>query len=172
MSYEKEMDIDNKLNHYVKIAGIINNMFRPHKTSKKTRIKLYYTLAFPAVLNGSENLTITARDKKNDSSRDEYMRKTAGHTWTDYKTNNENAKEPQLWTKYRNTERNWLQRVNRMPLNQWRTQEFCWGGGSTNSVADRGQRERGSGGGSPLVRGSGGSCNLVQEISFHIVNFS
>jgi hypothetical protein len=28
------------------------------------------------------------------------------------------------------------------------------GGGSTNSVEDRGQRERGSGGGSPLVRGS------------------
>ena len=37
-------------------------------------------------------------------------------------------------------------------------------GGSTNSVEDSGQRERGSGGGSPLVRGSGGSCNLVQEI--------
>ena len=31
---------------------------------------------------------------------------------------------------------------------------------------DRGERERG---GSPLVRGSGGSCNLVQEISFQIV---
>jgi hypothetical protein len=45
-------------------------------------------------------------------------------------------------------------------------------GGSTNSVKDRGQRERGSEGGSPLVRGSGGGCNLVQEISFHIVNFS
>jgi hypothetical protein len=44
--------------------------------------------------------------------------------------------------------------------------------GSTNSVEDRVQRERGSGGGSPLVRGSGGSCNLVQEISFHIVKFS
>jgi uncharacterized spore protein YtfJ len=27
-------------------------------------------------------------------------------------------------------------------------------GGSTNSVEDRGQREQGSGGGSPLVRGS------------------
>ena len=55
---------------------------------------------------------------------------------------------------------------------------FVRGGGSTNSVEDRGQRERGSGGGSPLfrgsglVRGSGGSCNLVQEISFHIVKFS
>ena len=31
----------------------------------------------------------------------------------------------------------------------------------TNSVEDRGQRERGSGGGSPPVRGSGGSCNLI-----------
>ena len=56
-------------------------------------------------------------------------------------------------------------------LNQWRTQKFC-SGGSTNSVEDRGQRERGSGGSSPLVRGSGGSCNLVQEMSFHIVKFS
>ena len=45
-------------------------------------------------------------------------------------------------------------------------------GGSTNSVEDRGQRERGPGDGSPLVRGSGGSCNLVQEISFHMVKFS
>ena len=29
---------------------------------------------------------------------------------------------------------------------------ILFGGGSTNSVEDRGQRERGSGGGSPLVR--------------------
>ena len=49
---------------------------------------------------------------------------------------------------------------------------FFGGGFPTNSVEDRGQRERGSGGGSPLVRGSGGSCNLVQEISFHMVKFS
>jgi len=49
---------------------------------------------------------------------------------------------------------------------------FFFGGGSTNSVEDRGQRGRGSGGSSPLVSGSGGSCNLVQEISFHIVKFS
>ena len=35
-------------------------------------------------------------------------------------------------------------------------------GSSTNSVEDRGRTERGSGGGSPLVRGSGGSCNLIQ----------
>ena len=41
------------------------------------------------------------------------------------------------------------------------------GGGSTNSVEDRG-----SGGDCPLVRGSGDNCNLVQEISFHMVKFS
>jgi len=45
-------------------------------------------------------------------------------------------------------------------------------GGSTNSVEDRGQREWGSWGGNPILRGSGGSCNLVQEISFHVVKFS
>jgi hypothetical protein len=51
-------------------------------------------------------------------------------------------------------------------INQWRTQDFFrggglrqkffrrGGGGSINSVEYRGQRERGSGGGSPLVRGS------------------
>jgi hypothetical protein len=33
---------------------------------------------------------------------------------------------------------------------QWLTQEFFRGGGSSNSVEDRGQIERGSGGGSPL----------------------
>ena len=43
-------------------------------------------------------------------------------------------------------------------------------GGSTNSVEDR---ENGDlGGGSPIARGSGGSCNLVKEISFHMVKVS
>ena len=49
---------------------------------------------------------------------------------------------------------------------------FFGGGGSTNSVEDSGKTEWGSGGSSPLVRGSGGSCNLVHEISFHIVKCS
>ena len=42
--------------------------------------------------------------------------------------------------------------------------KFSWG--------QRTERTGIWGGGSPLVRGSGGSCNLVQEISFHIVKFS
>jgi len=30
-SYEKELDIDNKLHNYLKIRGILNNVFRPQK---------------------------------------------------------------------------------------------------------------------------------------------
>jgi len=54
---------------------------------------------------------------------------------------------------------------------QWRTQEFC--SGEFNKFS-RGQRtaERGTAGGSPLFRGSGGSFHFVQEISFHIVKVS
>jgi len=58
ISYEKEMDIDNKQHNYFKITGIINNVFRPQKTLKKTRIKLYNTLALPVSLYGSETWTI------------------------------------------------------------------------------------------------------------------
>jgi len=43
-------------------------------------------------------------------------------------------------------------------------------GGSTNSVEDRENRDLGAV--APVVRGSGGSCNVVQEISFHMVKFS
>ena len=43
--------------------------------------------------------------------------------------------------------------------------------GGFQQIQLRTERRR-SWGVSPLVRGSGGSCNLVQEISFHTVKFS
>jgi len=43
------LDIGNKLNNSLKITGIINSVFRPQKTLKNTRIKLYITLALPGV---------------------------------------------------------------------------------------------------------------------------
>jgi hypothetical protein len=39
ISYEKEVDIDYKLNNYLNITGIINSMFGAQKILKKTRIK-------------------------------------------------------------------------------------------------------------------------------------
>ena len=46
---------------------------------------------------------------------------------------------------------------------QWRYQEFCWGGISTNSVEDRQNGDLGAVA-PPLVCGVLGSFNLVQEI--------
>jgi len=57
-----------------------------------------------------------------------------------------------------------------MEQNSGIPRNFVQGGEcSTNAVEDRGQ---GSVGGSPIVRGSGGSYNFVQEISFHVVKSS
>ena len=42
---------------------------------------------------------------------------------------------------------------------------ILFGVGGFNTFS-RGQRERGSGDSSPLVRSSGGSCDLVQEVSY------
>jgi len=65
ISYGGELDIDNKLNNFfLKITGILNNVFRPQKNLKKTRIKLYNTLVLPGLLYGSETWTIKASDAR------------------------------------------------------------------------------------------------------------
>ena len=75
------MDIDNKLNNFWKITGILNNVFRPQKTLKKTRIKLYNTLALPFLLCGSETWTIKTRDARRITAAVmKYMRRTAEYT--------------------------------------------------------------------------------------------
>jgi hypothetical protein len=88
------MDIDNKLNNYLKLVGVVNNVFRPKKTLKKLRRILYSTLALPALLYRSENWTNKARDATGITAAEmKYMRRTAGYAWTDHKTNTEIAKE-------------------------------------------------------------------------------
>ena len=83
-----------KLHKHLKITGIINNVLRPQKTLKKTRIILYNTLALPVLLYGSETWTIKARDARRITAAEmKYMRRTAGYTWTDYKTNTQITKE-------------------------------------------------------------------------------
>ena len=62
---------------------------------------------------------------------------------------------------------------NTVQPDQWRTQEFFSGWGVQQiQLRTEDIENGGSGGGSHLVRGSEGSCNLVQEISFHMVIFS
>ena len=122
ISYEKELDIDNKLHNYLKITGILNNDFRPQKTLKKIRIKLYNTLALPVLLYGSETWNIKARDARRITAAEmKYMRRTAGYIWTDYQTNAQIAKELKITPildKLLEYKRNWIQHVNRMPCNR------------------------------------------------------
>jgi hypothetical protein len=53
--YEKEVGNDNKLNNYLKITGIINNMFRaqtiPNKTRKLHKKAITWSLSTPCPLN-------------------------------------------------------------------------------------------------------------------------
>ena len=87
------MDIDNKLNNYLKITCNIKNMFRPQKTLKKTEIKLYNSLALPALLYSSENWNIKLRDTRRIKTAAMKCMRKRGCIWTDTKTNTEVAKE-------------------------------------------------------------------------------
>jgi hypothetical protein len=97
-------------------------VFRPQKkTLKKTRIRLYSTLALPVLLRGSETWTIKARDARRISAAEmKYTRRTAGYNWTDHKTNIQIAKELKITPildKLLEYKRNWIH-VNRMPRNR------------------------------------------------------
>ena len=118
ISYEGEKDINNKLNNFTKITGVINNVFKPKTTLRKTRIKLYNTLALPTLLYGSESWTIKATDASRIRAAEmRYMRKTAGYTWSDYKSNTEVIKELKITPvleKLENHKTKWIRHVNRM----------------------------------------------------------
>jgi hypothetical protein len=137
ISCEKEMDTDNKLNNCLKIRGIINNVFRTQKTIKQTRIKLYNTLALPALLYGSETWTIKVRDLRGITAAEmKYMRRTAGYTWTDHKTNTETENELNITPvldKIQSYNTNWIRHVNKMPRNRLpRLLENCTPKGRSN----------------------------------------
>jgi len=92
------------------------------KTLKKTRIQLYNILAFPVLLYGSKTCTIKASDARRITAAEmKYMRRTAGYTWTDYKTNvliTKKLKITPILDKLPEYKRSWIQHVNRMPRNR------------------------------------------------------
>ena len=93
-----------------------------HKKPLKKRIKLYNTLALPVLLYGSETWTIKATvARRITAAQMKYMRRTAGYTWTDYKTNTQITKELKITPildKLLEYKINWIQHVNRMPRNR------------------------------------------------------
>ena len=77
--------------------------------------KLYNTLALPVLLYSSETWTIKARDARRITAAEiKYMRRTAGYTCTDHKTNTQIAKELKITPildKLLEYKRNWIQHV-------------------------------------------------------------
>jgi hypothetical protein len=58
----KKKIIGNQITKFLKVAGIINNMFKPNKVQRGTQIKLNNTLAVP-VLHMTVKLDIKIKDK-------------------------------------------------------------------------------------------------------------
>ena len=96
----------------------------PQKSLKKTLVKLHNTLALPVLLYGGE--TWTTCTKASDARRItaaemKYMRRTAGYTWTDYRTNAQIAKKlkiTKILDKLLELKGSWIQHVNRMLRNR------------------------------------------------------
>jgi len=100
--------------------SLLSNLYCLLKLQKG--IKLYNTLALPVLLSNSVTWTIKARDARRITAAEmKYMRRTAGHIWTDYKTNTQITNELKITLildKVLEYKRNWIQHVNRMPRNR------------------------------------------------------
>ena len=71
---------------------------------------------------GSEIWTVKARDaRRMIAAKMKYKRRTAGYSWTDYKTNTQITKELKITPildKLLEYKGNWIQHVNRLPRNR------------------------------------------------------
>jgi hypothetical protein len=86
ISYEGERDLNIKAANFVKVLGIINQIFKPLLVSRHTRIRIYKTLAIPALSYGSEAWTIRRTGEiRLISAEMRFLRRTAGYSRWDHK---------------------------------------------------------------------------------------
>jgi hypothetical protein len=53
ISYEGGRDVKNKISKFLQVTGTINNVLKPNQVQKSSRMKIYNTLAIPALIYGS-----------------------------------------------------------------------------------------------------------------------
>jgi hypothetical protein len=81
ISHEGEKDMNIKAANFVKILGIINQIFKPSLVSRHRRIRIYKTLARPILSYGSKAQTIRRTDgRRLISAEMRFLRRTAGYT--------------------------------------------------------------------------------------------
>jgi hypothetical protein len=77
ISYEGEKDLNIKAANFVKVLGIINQIFKPSLVSRHTRIRIYKTLARSVLSYGSEAWTTRTDERRLISAEMCFLRRTA-----------------------------------------------------------------------------------------------
>jgi hypothetical protein len=117
--YEGEKDFYIKVANFVKVLGIINQIFKPSLVSRRTRICIYKTLARPVLSYGSEAWTIRRIDEKRlISSEMSFLSRTTGYTRWDHKRNEDvltELKISQMTVFMYQYRKNWKEHVDRIP---------------------------------------------------------
>jgi hypothetical protein len=111
-------DIKNKISKFLQVTTTIKNVLKPNQVQKSSRMKIYNTLAIPALIYGREIWTLTQQDKSRlKASEMKFLRRTAGYTLLDHNKNEDILQELNTTsvlekiTKYRH---NWAKHVHRM----------------------------------------------------------
>jgi hypothetical protein len=95
--YEGEKDLNIKAANFVKVLGIINQIFKTSLVSRHTIIRVYKTLARPVLPYGSEAWTIRRTDERRLISAEmRFLRRTAGYIRWDHKRNEDILTELQM----------------------------------------------------------------------------
>jgi hypothetical protein len=96
ISYEGEKDLNIKVENFVNVLGVINQIFKPLLVSRHTRIHIYKTLARSVLSYGSEAWTRRTDEKRLISAKMCFLRRTAGYTHWDNKRNEDILTELQI----------------------------------------------------------------------------
>jgi hypothetical protein len=112
----QRMLLNIKAAKFVKVLGIINQIFKPSLASRHTRIHIYKTLARPVLSYGSVAWTIRS-DERGLIPEMRFLRRSSGYTHWDHKRNEDILTELQISQikefiyQYR---RNWKEHVDKM----------------------------------------------------------
>jgi hypothetical protein len=82
--------------NFVKVLGIINQIFKPSLVSRHTRIRIHKTLARLVLSYESEAWTIRTDERRLMSAEMCFLRRIAGYTRWDYKRNEDILTEFQI----------------------------------------------------------------------------
>ena len=121
ISFERDIDLDEKLNSFRHICGTIHRHLKNH-ARKDTRIKFFNTVAVPVLMYGDEARVRTERDKtKIQAAEMKFMRSTLGCNILDKKKSSDIRKELQVEPLLQKLTRNrirWCEHLDRMPDNR------------------------------------------------------